>query len=123
MFGQKPMRYTLAVGSRGQPSAKTAAAEQKTILADGSSGAREGEVPGIGIASVATPSASKASLSADRVLKDAVKLVVWDLDDTFWRGVLSEEPVLPVAENIELVKRLAARGIVSSICSKTTENP
>ncbi len=56
--------------------------------------------------------------SADRVLRDAVKLVVWDLDDTFWKGVLSEEAVTPVTENIELVKRLAVRGIVSSICSK-----
>jgi hypothetical protein len=56
--------------------------------------------------------------SANPVLADAVKLVVWDLDDTFWKGVLSKEPVTPVPENIELVKRLAARGIVSSICSK-----
>jgi len=56
--------------------------------------------------------------SADPVLRSAVKLVVWDLDDTFWKGVLSEEAVTPVTENIELVKRLAARGIVSSICSK-----
>src|ERR1700722_1184400 len=56
--------------------------------------------------------------SAGPVLSSPVKLVVWDLDDTFWKGVLSEEAVTPVAEYIELVKRLAARGIVSSICSK-----
>jgi FkbH-like protein len=56
--------------------------------------------------------------AADPILRNAVKLVVWDLDDTFWKGVLSEEAVTPVGENIELVKRLAARGIVSSICSK-----
>ena len=51
-------------------------------------------------------------------LQNPVKLVVWDLDDTFWTGTLSEEPVTPIAGNIELVKTLAARGIVSSICSK-----
>ena len=56
--------------------------------------------------------------SAGPVLRDAVKLVVWDLDDTFWKGTFSEEAVTPVGENSELVKCLAARGIVSSICSK-----
>ena len=56
--------------------------------------------------------------SVDPLLKNAVKLVVWDLDNTFWRGVLSEEGVTPVTENVDLVKRLAAKGIVSSICSK-----
>lgn len=52
------------------------------------------------------------------VLINQVKLVVWDLDDTFWQGTLAEGGATPVAENIELVKRLAARGIISSICSK-----
>ncbi len=49
---------------------------------------------------------------------DEVKLVVWDLDDTFWRGTLSEEAITPIAENSALVRLLASRGIVSSICSK-----
>jgi len=78
-----------------------------------------------GIAPVAAPSERKElpnvvndAHSADPVLKNAVKLVVWDLDDTFWKGTLSEGPVTPVTENIELLKRLAARGIISSICSK-----
>ncbi len=57
------------------------------------------------------------------VLSNAVKLVVWDLDDTFWKGTLAEEPVTPFTENIELVKRLAARGIISSICSKNEREP
>jgi FkbH-like protein len=56
--------------------------------------------------------------AADPVLRNAVKLVVWDLDDTFWKGTLSEGAVTPFTENIDLVKRLAARGIVSSVCSK-----
>jgi FkbH-like protein len=52
------------------------------------------------------------------MINDTVKLVIWDLDDTFWRGTLSEDPITPVVENIELVKTLAARGIICSICSK-----
>ena len=47
-----------------------------------------------------------------------VKLVIWDLDDTFWRGTLSEGPISPVQSNIDLVRTLAERGIISSICSK-----
>ena len=58
------------------------------------------------------------SLFAHPGVTSPVKLVVWDLDDTFWNGTLSEEAVTPVAENIALVKQLAARGIISSICSK-----
>jgi FkbH-like protein len=61
--------------------------------------------------------------SADPVVRNAVKLVVWDLDDTFWKGILSEGAVTPVTENIELVKQLAARGIISSICSKNDREP
>ena len=54
----------------------------------------------------------------DMSITNTVKLVIWDLDDTFWKGTLSEEPVTAIHENIELVKVLAARGIISSICSK-----
>lgn len=49
---------------------------------------------------------------------DSIKLVIWDLDDTFWKGTLSEEGVIPVSENIELVKYLTSRGIINSIASK-----
>ena len=51
------------------------------------------------------------------ILYDKIKLIVWDLDDTFWKGTLSEEHIEPIASNIELVKILAQRGIVSAICS------
>lgn len=50
-----------------------------------------------------------------------IKLVIWDLDDTFWKGTFSEEKVIIIPENIELVKKLNKRGIVSSICSKNNE--
>lgn len=51
-----------------------------------------------------------------------IKLVIWDLDDTFGNGTLSEEKITPSRENRRLVKRLCERGIVSSICSKNDEN-
>lgn len=47
-----------------------------------------------------------------------IKLIIWDLDDTFWKGTLSEENVHPLSMNINLIKRLAERGIISAIYSK-----
>lgn len=52
-----------------------------------------------------------------------IKLVIWDLDDTFWDGILSEESVRIINSNIELVKMLADCGIVSTICSKNDAPP
>lgn len=49
---------------------------------------------------------------------DKVKLIIWDLDETFWQGTLSEEGVTPITTNIELVKALSERGIINSIVSK-----
>lgn len=46
------------------------------------------------------------------------KLVIWDLDETFWKGTLSEEKVIPIHDNIEIVKSLVDRGIMNSIVSK-----
>lgn len=47
-----------------------------------------------------------------------IKLVIWDLDETFWRGTLSEEGIVKIDENIKLVKDLSKRGIINSIASK-----
>ena len=47
-----------------------------------------------------------------------IKLVIWDLDDTFWKGTLSEGNVSVPSTNIQLLKRLTDVGIVNSICSK-----
>lgn len=52
------------------------------------------------------------------MIADKVKLVVWDLDDTFWQGTLGEGAVTTVGRNVEIVRALARRGIVSAICSK-----
>lgn len=47
-----------------------------------------------------------------------IKLIIWDLDDTFWTGTLSEEGVEPIAANIELLKATTDCGVINSICSK-----
>ena len=47
-----------------------------------------------------------------------VKLVIWDLDNTFWKGTLSEGAIEYDKHNHETVIALAGRGIMSAICSK-----
>lgn len=48
----------------------------------------------------------------------SIKLVIWDLDDTFWEGTLSEGKITPNPYHIEVVKTLVDRGIMNSISSK-----
>jgi FkbH-like protein len=52
------------------------------------------------------------------VLENTVKLVIWDLDETLWRGTLAEEGMRPIPRNVEIVLELSRRGIINSICSK-----
>lgn len=47
-----------------------------------------------------------------------IKLVIWDLDETFWRGTLAEGKVEKIQRNIDIVKGLIDRGIMCSIVSK-----
>lgn len=47
-----------------------------------------------------------------------IKLIIWDLDNTFWNGTISEGPITPILDHIELVRRLSKRGFLNSICSK-----
>ena len=49
---------------------------------------------------------------------EPVRLVIWDLDETFWGGTLSEGGIVYNRAAHDLVIALAGRGIVSSICSK-----
>ena len=51
-----------------------------------------------------------------------IKLVIWDLDDTFWKGILSEEKVSFIEENITLVKSLTDCGIINSVSSKNDDD-
>lgn len=52
-----------------------------------------------------------------------VKLVIWDLDETFWKGTLSEGPVEIIPEHVEMVRTLVQRGIMCSISSKNDLEP
>lgn len=54
---------------------------------------------------------------------EKIKLVIWDLDETFWKGTLSEGEVQILTENVEIVKELTRRGIVNSISSKNDFEP
>lgn len=47
-----------------------------------------------------------------------VKLIIWDMDDTFWNGTLSEGFVEIIPDHVQLIKDLTDAGIVNSICSK-----
>jgi predicted enzyme involved in methoxymalonyl-ACP biosynthesis len=53
---------------------------------------------------------------------EAVRMVVWDLDDTYWKGTVSEGGIREyVQAHHDIVVELARRGIISSICSKNDE--
>jgi len=47
-----------------------------------------------------------------------IKLIIWDLDNTFWSGIISEGDVEVPTENIQLIKDLSEAGIINSISSK-----
>ena len=51
-------------------------------------------------------------------IKQEIKLVIWDMDETFWKGTISESKITTIDENIDIIKKLTARGIINSICSK-----
>lgn len=52
-----------------------------------------------------------------------IKLIIWDLDETFWSGTISEQKVAPVRQACDLVLLSSKKGIVNSICSKNDEKP
>ncbi|WP_133406244.1 HAD-IIIC family phosphatase [Parashewanella tropica] len=49
---------------------------------------------------------------------EKIKLIIWDLDETFWKGTLSEEGIEVIEQNIAILKELTDRGVVNSISSK-----
>jgi len=57
------------------------------------------------------------------VLAAPVKMVIWDLDDTFWKGTLSEGPIEFDPALVDMVRTLNRRGIMNAICSKNDERP
>ncbi|KAH2825108.1 hypothetical protein KXV85_011209, partial [Aspergillus fumigatus] len=57
-------------------------------------------------------------LSGEMIMA-AVKLIIWDLDDTLWRGTLADgDAVALFPARADLIRALNARGVVNSICSK-----
>lgn len=52
---------------------------------------------------------------------EKIKLIIWDLDECFWKGTLSEGTIELPTKNKELIIQLSNRGIVNSICSKNDE--
>ena len=67
------------------------------------------------------PTAEEGELTAFST-GDGIRLVVWDLDETFWDGTLDEDEAgsLPrlVPEHVAIVRALAQRGIASTVCSR-----
>lgn len=54
---------------------------------------------------------------------EKIKLVIWDLDDTFWNGTITEGGAMIPPDHIRLLKQLTDIGIVNSICSKNDLEP
>lgn len=54
----------------------------------------------------------------DEINLEKIKLIIWDMDETFWKGTLSEGNVVCPEEHVLLIKLLAVDGIVNSISSK-----
>jgi FkbH-like protein len=52
---------------------------------------------------------------------EAVRLVIWDLDETFWRGTVTEGGITYRQDVHDIVVELSRRGILNSICSKNDE--
>ena len=51
-------------------------------------------------------------------LNENIRLVIWDLEETFWKGTLTEGGITHVHEHYELIKLLSRRRTMNSICSK-----
>ncbi len=47
-----------------------------------------------------------------------IKLIIWDLDQTFWNGTISEGEVIISEQVINLIKNSTNCGVINSICSK-----
>lgn len=69
-------------------------------------------------AKMCLPGCKILNLDLEKLSFDKVKLVIWDLDETFWSGTLSEGEIVPIYECIETVKNLTDAGIINSISSK-----
>ena len=53
---------------------------------------------------------------------EQIKLIIWDLDETLWKGTLSEGDVILSDINKLLIFNLVNSGVMCSICSKNDPN-
>lgn len=51
-----------------------------------------------------------------------IKLIIWDLDETFWTGVLSDGTAEFDNSNAKLIKNATDAGVINAICSKNDES-
>ena len=49
-----------------------------------------------------------------------IKLIIWDLDDTFWQGTITEGNIIVPKAHKEFLLNTTDMGIIHSICSKNT---
>nr|WP_297705541.1 DUF6492 family protein [uncultured Butyrivibrio sp.] len=54
---------------------------------------------------------------------EKIKLIIWDMDETFWHGIISEGDVELPLSNVELIKNATDHGVINSISSKNDEEP
>ena len=52
---------------------------------------------------------------------DKIKIIIWDLDDTFWSGTLSEGKIQLIDSHVQLIKNSTDCGVINTICSKNNE--
>lgn len=52
---------------------------------------------------------------------DQIKLIIWDLDQTLWDGILSDHNARMPEENRQLIRNIVDCGVMCSICSKNDE--
>ena len=53
-------------------------------------------------------------------MAEPVRLLIWDLDETFWRGTVTEGGHVYNQTTHDIVIELAKRGIISSVVQRTT---
>jgi len=54
---------------------------------------------------------------------EPIRFIIWDLDETFWKGTLTEGGITYRQDVHDVVVELASRGIISGICSKNDLAP
>jgi FkbH-like protein len=57
-------------------------------------------------------------VTANAEKTESIRLVIWDLDEVFWKGTLTEGGIEYLDHCHDTVITLAKRGIMSSVCSK-----